>query len=936
MDDRKRINKSKSSAKAAGVKSVIAEGDNIYMTSFGNGNSANLEARIYNNTSVELNEIPAFKVNNVTDSKIEIAGKRFMQTNATADKPSYSLSTKTAVHQDMLCLKNELEMRFFGKTFNDNIHIQVIHNILDIEKIIAQYATNAVYALNNLCRSENGYVDIIGDISTTMPIEKYIEKNAKREDKDKAETIKLLNAFPYNKRLGYFSNAFYHRVWDSENNCYEKKRGNFETELLYDEDIYRVLEMIGSLRQWAFHGVEKVKNGQIVNDKAWLYKLDSNLNENYKNLLDFIYSEAVARINDNFEKDNSVNILILADIFSKENYSDIVKEYYGFIVTKKHKNMGFSIKTLREFMLNDTEFSSDPDKKNKKYDSVRSKLYKIIDFVIYHGYLNEDKEQADRIVEQLRSCTKEEEKTDIYVKEANRLWRKYKNTVSNTISEKVKGENIKELQNKTRNINIDNTIIDNYSSYFTELIYILTAFIDGKEINDLLTTLVHKFDNISSQLEVMKNINLETSFVDDYKFFENSKQICEEMVILNSFARMCPIDVSAKKIMYQDALDILGIESNMNEEELSAYLDKMLCLDENGKPIMDKNKKKSGMRNFIASNVVDSSRFKYLVRYGNSKKIHSLAKCEPAVYFVLSGIPDSQIERYYDSCRKPEDKPVKDLKAKRKYLAKMIGEMSFEKFKVNEAVQRSKEKNWYYSEEDKNNWETKVRYQAVIRIYLTVMYLMLKNLVNVNSRYVIGFHCLERDAGLYGIKYNSKKLMHLNEYIMNIEESDKNAAGEIKEPYPVERCVDAKNRHLRSKKWYKITCRNMRNSSNDLAKEFRNTVAHVNALRNIDENINGIEYANSYFEMYHYIIQRELERKYNNDRIPNKNRISNKNTISKYIKALNEYRSYNKDFVKAYCVPMAYNIVRFKNLTIDGLFDKNDFRGDEKEEKTSV
>ena len=37
------------------------------------------------------------------------------------------------------------------------------------------------------------------------------------------------------------------------------------------------------------------------------------------------------------------------------------------------------------------------------------------------------------------------------------------------------------------------------------MIYMLTYFLDGKEINDLLTTLISKFDNIKEFLKIMKS-----------------------------------------------------------------------------------------------------------------------------------------------------------------------------------------------------------------------------------------------------------------------------------------------------------------------------------------------------------------------------------------------------------------------------------------------
>ena len=52
----------------------------------------------------------------------------------------------------------------------------------------------------------------------------------------------------------------------------------------------------------------------------------------------------------------------------------------------------------------------------------------------------------------------------------------------------------------------------------------------------------------------------------------------------------------------------------------------------------------------------------------------------------------------------------------------------------------------------------------------------------------------------------------------------------------------------------------------------------------------------------------------------------------KYLAAVKEHGSYCKDFVKALCVPFGYNLPRFKNLSIDGLFDKNDARKERKTE----
>ena len=48
--------------------------------------------------------------------------------------------------------------------------------------------------------------------------------------------------------------------------------------------------------------------------------------------------------------------------------------------------MGFSIKKLREIILEGTEYN------DNKYDTVRNKLYQIVDFILYRGYINENSE----------------------------------------------------------------------------------------------------------------------------------------------------------------------------------------------------------------------------------------------------------------------------------------------------------------------------------------------------------------------------------------------------------------------------------------------------------------------------------------------------------------------------------------------------------------
>lgn len=879
----------KSYVKAAGVKSVFAANNAVYMTSFGKGNDAVPEKKIASGKCESLNtEKPAFKITDISEICYKISSEKVKNLDATADSPIHHKdNTSSKIPTDMLCLKTKLEEKFYDKQFtDDNIHIQLIYNVLDIEKIIAEYSTNAVYAIDNLFRNENEESDdFIGGFSTSYPYEN-LEGNSDRQ-RDKCEKFNNLIS---NRRLGYFAEAFYTYKTD-------KKNKNKKTTCLRNrKECYNILALIGSLRQWSFHGEDKF-------DSAWLYNLDSKLGQDYKDILDDLYNKAVSNLSGDFVSTNKVNIQILGEIFKEEKLSDLANEYYDFLITKKQKNIGFSIKKLREIMLEGTEI------KNTKYDSVRSKLYKLIDFIIWHGYIHEDVEEADKLVNELRSTLDNETKEKVYYYEADRLWKKNSNIILGNIVDSVNEKNINTLQkNQLDNVTIsDDRHLKSADKvhYFTKLIYLVTLFIDGKEINDLLTTLIHKFDNIRSINDTMKSIGLDTKLVDDYSFFDNSDVIFSELTELNSFVRMSTVDSKAKNIMYRDALDILGIDTDMSEEKLDTVINRILCLDANGKPINDKKNKNSGLRNFIANNVISSTRFRYLIRYGNSMKIRKLADCDVAVKFVLKDIPDEQIDRYYSSCRDPFEKPALYPDEKREYLAKQIKEMSFEKIEDAGTVQKAN------TEKSGHDSEKKRRYQAVVRLYLTVMYLMLKNLVNVNSRYVQGFHCLERDSMLYAnlkLKNDYRKLTFM---LMGISE-DSIHSGKLEGECDTNKAKKAGNRYLENEYWYKIIFDNLKKSDIATTKTFRNAVAHLNAIRNIDENIMEIDSINNYFGLYHYIIQRHIQKKLS--------------VNSDYFKLLDNYKTYSKDFVKAYCTPMAYNLVRYKNLTIDGLFDKNYMR----------
>lgn len=78
----------------------------------------------------------------------------------------------------MLQLKDVLENRYFDRSFNNDLHIRLIYNILDIEKILAEYTTNAVFAIDNVSGCSD---DFLSNFSTRNQWDEFQNPEQHRE-----------------------------------------------------------------------------------------------------------------------------------------------------------------------------------------------------------------------------------------------------------------------------------------------------------------------------------------------------------------------------------------------------------------------------------------------------------------------------------------------------------------------------------------------------------------------------------------------------------------------------------------------------------------------------------------------------------------------------------------------------------------------------------
>ena len=955
-------------AKGMGLKSALVSGSKVYMTSFEGGNDAKLEKVVENSEIVSLAEKESFSAE-IFKKNIgcKIENKKFKHPkryDVIADNPLY----KGSVRQDMLGLKETLEKRYFNSADGtDNVCIQVIHNILDIEKILAEYITNAVYSFDNIA----GFGEDIIGMGGFKPI--YTYKQFKEPDKYNKKFDDILN----NSRLGYYGKAFFEKN-DLKHNPNKKKRDKNPYILKYDNECYYIIALLSGLRHWNIHSHAK---DDLVSYR-WLYNLDSILNREYISTLNYLYDDIADELTESFSKNSSANVNYIAETLNIDP-SEFAQQYFRFSIMKEQKNMGFNVSKLREIMLDRKELSDIRDN-HRVFDSIRSKLYTMMDFVIYRYYIeeaakteaenrnlpeNEKKiSEKDFFVINLRGSFDENQKEKLYIEEAKRLWEKLKDIMLKI--KEFRGEKVKEYKKEVPRIE---RILPQGKdiSAFSKLMYMLSMFLDGKEINDLFTTLINKFDNIQCFLKIMPLIGVNVKFTEDYAFFNKSEKIADELRLIKSFARMGEPVANTKRVMMIDAVKILG--TDLSDDELVNMADSFFN-DSEGNLL---KKGKHGMRNFIINNVIENKRFHYLIRYGDPAHLHEIAKNEAVVRFVLGRIADiqkkqgkdgkNQIDRYYEICvGKDRGKTVSQ---KLDELTKIIVNMNYDQFEQKkEIIENTRTKTKYMSYDEKQKLRKdnaeREKFKKIISLYLTVLYYVVKNIVNINSRYVIGFHCLERDAQLYSEKYNKeidKKISSLTKFCLGesdekklkalakksleelkttnsklyenyIKYSDERKAEEAKRQINRERAKTAMNAHLRNTKWNDIMygqLKDLADSKSRICSEFRNKAAHLEVARYAHMYINDISEVKSYFRLYHYIMQRRII-----DVIENNPKAKYEGKVKVYFEDVKKNKKYNKNLLKLMCVPFGYCIPRFKNLSIEQMFDMNETdNSDKKKEK---
>ena len=912
--------KIKSTAKAIGVKAILNIDDKTrVVTSFGKGNDAVLEHKIVKDNIADDYH---GKLNlQVKKPKYEFKSNRKNSKGVVG----YSDNSDDYEGLDRLRLKGVLENMIFGEEFQDNIRVQIAYAVFDIVKVLAIHSNNITYIINRLHRENN--VDIVGGVLNY----KYSYKNFVGDNKAKFDN--------------FYKNANDNFVYYDSILTY-KGEGKIKKSVEINKafDIFNVFSF---LRNNVSHFANFQNNEfNIFCDSFKGLGKDSQV----KKTIDNFFKKKIETVNNNFFKNEKANFNIAVNALNLENDIEnqkiLANTLYKLSVEKSTvKMLGYSLKKLRESAIKQKIITFGKHSE-QEISTVRSKLYKLFDLVVlYYFEVNKGlKGIMNGIVDELRLARSDKEKDEIYDKYAKFLfkYRKKKSSLPNikrTVNSVIYftfrfTENRKNLKKfKLEKNYIQEIKSANSYKDFTKLILYICNFLDGKEINELITKLINRFQVIDSFNKTVESLGDNVKphkYGEKFNLFENSGQVVQELLIIKSIARM-EQDFSNVKmsVMYKDAMRALGVK----ESEIDDYYNKYFSRDASNR-----------ISSYIANNVINSSRFQYIIKYISPACVYQIASNKSIVKFVLNEIPKAQLDKYYKSVlgKNPADKntEVEDF-------CKCITGISFVK---NFGNFRNIHKD---NKPSKEQILEREKGKALLKLYFTVVYLVVKNLVKTNALYSIAFFYVERDSRLYSkklgenelddsaakpfknfnhyydiltilfmydktLKHRDKDVKKLSRYIVFEDGAD---VQEVTKTFPYG--ADKKRNH------------------NDLYRIYRNVVMHLNAVSTMDKYLDDVKKVNSYFELYHYFVQRAVIDGLSAD-MDNKKNKENKEyrflqDSYEYAKNLLENNTsdklYSQTLLRSMNIPFGYTLPRYKNLSYEKLFDRQRLEDKQRQEE---
>lgn len=999
----------KNYSKHIGLKNVIKTEDSVYVTSFGKGNDANIEYRfnVESNKPIEIDNNKTLNIKPVDDNAKGQYAFRLKDTKGVIknslnreiniNRPDYRPQDQTEIHSnkgDVFTndtISDGYVRLFFKKShYNDNIHVQIAHNLIDIQKIMALYVMNVINSLMQISRIEDKNSDIVGTVPSFIGYgeygwnkdEKQTEINNKNVNIKQQTFKKFVNAIlPYNY---YFDNVL-----------------NTAVPNLSEEEVrFGIFQVLSHLRQCVEHQGQQFEG---------FFKCKIHNNCHRYDVAKKIFDDDIEKIKTDVFLHSKNNLNILAEIYNcKDNKSaldSLFTQYFRIIISKDSmKNLGINFTTIREGLIKKL------DEKGTLEPSYKGKINSFIDLQLWMYYNAQDfsgenrytKDNLERVVQSLRASTSEVEKKKIYEIEINRLWHEenkgndgniYKrifNIVNSTLSSKklsefdneevlntAKEHINKEVKGKINCILGKSVEIDDKRLRVSDLaynIYVLTKFLEKKEVNELLTNIINKLSNISSLIEIAKATSCWAEggdFKDDkfgilnewFKDKKSSNKIIGAFGFIKTLGIMNTSLKKEKKTkkkstngeqeekttgitnkLYIDALNVFLSKGDaiQNDNDDLRFKKIMEMFDSNkGKNKSPRGTEGSKARNFLINNVIKQRRFVYLIKNCDPSLCKAIISNKEIVSFILMqpDMPISIIEKYYQKIvvGKNLDVPKKDMVNE---LYKALQGISVDSF-LDFGRDAMNAKNQNDKEVIKN--------KELIKLYLTICYLLIKGIVNVNKQFVLAFAAIERDYyNVFKKPINPKDSKTYDAFRLTSKYYNFDGTNE-----------GITNGKKRNREYLLINYNEINpyeSEWKELMRRGRNYVAHNNVIGDLNKYISLIKmnveddfkyernrykklndklslsphtFMKSYYGIYMYCLQCYLLSESKKIRklqtsVSEGNKVnSRRDTFVEWgvkIQGSLDSGTYDKNFSKIMNMPFAYNLARYNNLSIEDLF----------------
>ena len=898
----------KTAPKRIGVKSALAYGNGkLVVVSFGKGRFAEIVWK-------DGDPVPSadasgpkfgFRVVGVSDDvNFEQSSVKEAPLRAVMRNPAGALAdvSRKEFMQDYLLLKDQYEGRFFGRTFaGENLRIQIVYQILNLQKTLGVFVNAALFCLNNLQRTGEPVTE--EDWKSDSPRGPLYGRRGYEVAEALSDSFPLFGDvfFPFPRRV----------------------RGSGPSYRDAIEWNVSVLRILGKLRRIT---------GRWKYDDFWSASsaLRAKFNDQLWKIIHWSYANRIRQVNASFFKNSRVNLGILFELLdarTREERDAVVSLYYRFSIRQESKNIGLNLRKLRGIVFQ----RYFPYVSNPEFDSYRTKLRLLADFLFYRYFLSANgAETLELGVSRLRMAD-ENEKENVYRELAASVMEANREQLERLFF--IRPDDFQRFRNVPINDgDLPGVALECEDAYpAVELVAFLCNFLDKKEINELVSSFADKLDAIQSFVDVGRSLGEEMFFTKLYGVFNENDgaaagEIAEQLRVLLSIGKMKVDARLTARSFYEMAVRMFGFSAaDQEEDELPVNVADSLFPRGDG-PL---SRHVGAFRLFLLNNALKSCRFAYLARYVRPNAVRALMSNRKVVRFVLERLPANQLDEYVQRTLGPV-RPGVLQERKIAALTEALSGFSFDRVSELESAVVDNE---FRSKNRKNVAVERIK--TLMRLYLTVAYVAVKNLVKANSRYYMGYAAFERDSSAIEAKLGANEFHKFCVPYRHSRTGDtvySDVFALLKGYLSRDAQIDAieeetgtkslKRRHFPNKRWRGILEKNLAfaetlDPTGRTYQITRNEVTTFAVLRRLDLYVDQFcagpeEKMKSYFDLYHFIGQRSV--------------LQSEKT--RFFEPLNPFRaqvrtSPSYDLVKCLFIPFGYSLPRYKTLTVEALFESS-------------